>query len=167
LDRYGELYTTVSNVRSGIEKSPNVKLVLNADDSLCASLGHNMDREAIYYGFSEEAYNNSSTVVNSDASICLYCKSKYEYSYNVYGHLGGFSCPNCGYMRPDSKVTCVKINELNTSYSDIIFSLSPIKGMTSRFHTTPELIFPDFITYITHWLRRPWDIFQAFRRKAL
>jgi len=71
LDRYGELYTTVSNVRS-----------------LCASLGHNMDREAIYYGFSEEAYNNSSTVVNSDASICLYCKSKYEYSYNVYGHLG-------------------------------------------------------------------------------
>jgi len=31
-------------------------------------------------------------------------------------------------MRPDSKVTCVKINELNTSYSDIIFSLSPIKG---------------------------------------
>jgi len=128
LDRYGELYTTVSNVRSGIEKSPNVKLVLNADDSLCASLGHNMDREAIYYGFSEEAYNNSSTVVNSDASICLYCKSKYEYSYNVYGHLGGFSCPNCGYMRPDSKVTCVKINELNTSYSDIIFSLSPIKG---------------------------------------
>jgi len=90
LDRYGELYTTVSNVRSGIEKSPNVKLVLNADDSLCASLGHNMDREAIYYGFSEEAYNNSSTVVNSDASICLYCKSKYEYSYNVYGHLGDF-----------------------------------------------------------------------------
>jgi len=49
-----------------------------------------MDREAIYYGFSEEAYNNSSTVVNSDASICLYCKSKYEYSYNVYGHLGDF-----------------------------------------------------------------------------
>jgi len=39
--------------------------------------------------------------------------------------------------------------------------------MTSRFHTTPELIFPDFITYITHWLRRPWDIFQAFSPESL
>ncbi|HOM02854.1 MAG TPA: MurT ligase domain-containing protein [Acetivibrio sp.] len=127
LDRYGELYTTLNNVRSGIEKSPNAKLVLNADDSLCASLGHNMDREVLYYGFSDEAYTGNSTVVNSDASICLYCKSKYEYSYHVYGHLGGFSCPNCGYMRPTSKVTCVKINELNTSYSDIIFALGPLK----------------------------------------
>jgi len=28
--------------------------------------------------------------VVSRCGICLYCKSKYEYSYNVYGHLGDF-----------------------------------------------------------------------------
>lgn len=128
LDRFGELYATLNGVRSGIKKSPDAKLVLNADDSLCASLGHNMDREIIYYGFSEEAYNGSETALNSDASICLYCKSKYEYSYQVYGHLGGFSCPSCGYMRPSSQVTCLKINELDSSYSNIIFSLIPTKS---------------------------------------
>lgn len=127
LDRYGELYSTLKGVKSGISKSPNVKLVLNSDDSLCASLGHSIEREIIYYGFSKGAYEGNEATLNSDAMFCLYCKSKYEYSHQVYGHLGGFSCPNCSYNRPESQVTCQKIDELSTSYSDIIFSISSDK----------------------------------------
>ncbi|MFZ5989047.1 MAG: MurT ligase domain-containing protein [Bacillota bacterium] len=124
LDRYGELYSTLNGVRSGIEKSPKTKLVLNSDDSLCASLGRNIDREVIYYGFSKEAYESTEKSINSDAMFCIYCKSKYEYTNQVYGHLGGFSCLNCGYKRPPSQVTCLKIDELTSSYSNIIFSMS-------------------------------------------
>lgn len=119
LDRYGELYTTLKSVKSGIEKSPETKLVLNADDSLCASLGYKSDKNIIYYGFDENAYAGIEESVNSDAMFCLYCKNKYEYSNHIYGHLGGFMCPNCGYQRPQTDITCSKVDELTVSYSSI------------------------------------------------
>ena len=132
LDRFGEIYSTLNNVRSGIEKSPNAKLVLNADDSLCVSLAHNSKREVVYYGFAQGACNSSENVENSDAVYCLYCKNRYEYSYKVYGHLGAFSCPNCSYSRPSSQLTCLKVDDLNSSYSDIVFSLDSANDDNER-----------------------------------
>lgn len=124
LDRYGELYTTLNGVRSGIQKSPNSRLILNADDSLCASLGKDVPQEVLYYGFDSQAYESPEKSINSDAVFCLYCKSKYDYSNRIYGHLGGFVCNTCGYRRPEPKVTCVKVEELNSSYSNVLFSLN-------------------------------------------
>lgn len=132
LDRYGELYSTLNNVRSGVEKSPNAKLVLNADDSLCVSLAHNLDRDVIYYGFAHGATDSGESIENSDAVYCLYCKSRYEYSYQVYGHLGAFSCPNCGYSRPLPQVACLKVVDLNSSYSDIEFTLESTDDANER-----------------------------------
>ncbi|HPD01441.1 MAG TPA: DUF1727 domain-containing protein, partial [Acetivibrio sp.] len=84
---------------------------------------HNVKRDVIYYGFAQGASDSGEKVENSDAVYCLYCKNRYEYSYQVYGHLGAFSCPNCGYSRPSPQVTCLGVNDLNSSYSDIVFSL--------------------------------------------
>ncbi|MCR4434522.1 MAG: Mur ligase family protein [Clostridiales bacterium] len=122
LDRYGELYATLKGVLSGIERCEKTKLVLNADDSLCASLGRNENRPTLYYGFSRSAYSGKKELINSDALFCVYCKGKYEYSYRIYGHLGGFSCPRCGYGRPQTHITCTHILELNSTYSLIRFS---------------------------------------------
>lgn len=124
LDRYGELYSTLNNVRSGIKKSSKTKLILNADDSLCASLGKDTDKEVIYYGFSPEAYEAKEKLVNSDAMFCIYCKTKYDYESHVYGHLGSFKCSSCGYSHPDTQITCVKVEELNSSYSNVLFSVA-------------------------------------------
>lgn len=123
LDRFGELYTTLNGVKSGIEKSPKTKLVLNSDDSLCASLGRNVNNDILYYGFAPAAYTGIEESANSDAMFCIFCKSKYEYTYRVYGHLGDFACKNCGYEKPSSQVTCVSIEELNSTYSDIILTI--------------------------------------------
>jgi len=124
LDRYGELYSTLNSVRSGINKSTKTKLVLNADDFLCASLGKDSGKEVIYYGFAGEAYESKEKLVNSDAMFCIYCKEKYEYESHVYGHLGSFACGSCGYRRPQSEVTCEKVVELNTSYSNVLISIA-------------------------------------------
>jgi UDP-N-acetylmuramyl tripeptide synthase len=124
LDRYGELYSTLNSVRSGINKSKKTKLVLNADDSQCASLGKDTDKEVIYYGFANEAYPSQEKLVNSDAMFCIYCKTRYDYESHVYGHLGNFACSSCGYRRPDTKITCEKVIELNTSYSNVLFSVA-------------------------------------------
>lgn len=124
LDRYGELYSTLNSVKSGIQKSSKTMLVLNADDSLCASLGMDTDKKVTYYGFDKNAYQSNEKLVNSDAMFCIYCKTRYDYENFVYGHLGSFSCSSCGYHRPDTIVTCVKVEELNTSYSNILFSVN-------------------------------------------
>ncbi len=124
LDRFGELYSTLQKVKSGIMNSPDVKLVLNADDSLCASLGKDTGRDSLYYGFGEDAYDMKNKKSGSDATFCIYCKSKYEYSTRVYGHLGHFKCPGCGYVRPDSAITCSEITDLRSSSSSVKFSLN-------------------------------------------
>ncbi|RCX15481.1 UDP-N-acetylmuramyl tripeptide synthase [Anaerobacterium chartisolvens] len=123
LDRYGELYSTLKKVKAGIDKSPFVKLILNADDSLCASLGKDSLRPAVYYGVDSNAFNYSDKSSNSDAAFCIYCKTRYEYSYRTYGHLGGFHCPGCGYQRPDTQITCTGIDKLTSSYSSIKYTM--------------------------------------------
>lgn len=123
LDRYGELYSTLRGVASGIRKSPGVSLVLNADDSLCSSLGRDIPRETVYYGFDPDSYKGSEEAANSDAMFCIYCKTKYSYHNHIYGHLGDFSCPGCGYRRPAASTLCTKVTELTSSYSSIRFTV--------------------------------------------
>jgi lipid II isoglutaminyl synthase (glutamine-hydrolysing) len=123
LDRFGELYTTLKRVKSGIEKSKKTKLILNADDSLCASIGIDTEKEVLYFGMGIDSIENTEEIISSDATFCIYCKAKYNYSYHVYGHLGGFLCPNCGYKQPLATVTCQRVKELTSSYSNITFSI--------------------------------------------
>ena len=132
LDRYGELYTTLNRVKSGIIKSPKTKLVLNADDSLCASLGRDTGHEAIYFGMACDAWESIEKDKNSDAAYCLYCKTRYEYDFHVYGHLGGFRCPNCGYEKPVTQVTCMKVDELTSSSSHIRFAVNDGRGLSEE-----------------------------------
>jgi len=122
LDRYGELYTTLGGIRRGILKLNNTRLVLNADDSLCASLGKDTGKTAIYFGIGPYAYKNAEKPAYTDAMYCIYCKSKYIYSNRIYGHLGAYKCPNCGYCRPASNITCTEILELKSTYSRVQIS---------------------------------------------
>ncbi|MDQ2085916.1 MurT ligase domain-containing protein [Herbivorax sp. ANBcel31] len=124
LDRFGELYSTLRKVKSGIEKSPKAKLILNADDSLCASLAKNHNGKVLYYGFAQNAYEGSESLLNSDAVFCIYCMNKYHYKNRVYGHLGTFECPSCGYKRPQSDINCLKVEELNSSHTTLDISIS-------------------------------------------
>jgi UDP-N-acetylmuramyl tripeptide synthase len=124
LDRYGEVYSSLNSVLSGIRKTPGSTLVLNADDSLCASLGRESGNRVIYYGFSSTAWGCMENTVNNDATFCLYCKTGYDYKNHVYGHLGGFVCRKCGYRRPESTVTCIGIDELNENYTAVKLDLN-------------------------------------------
>lgn len=114
LDRYGEVYMVMDKVLSGIKRFKDVKLVLNADDSLCASLGISAGEaaQATYFGFEPSETLPTKEDDVSSANYCQFCHTKYEFSYHVLAHLGGFKCPGCGYSRPDAQVTCNKIIEL-------------------------------------------------------
>ncbi|MDD4495337.1 MAG: MurT ligase domain-containing protein, partial [Eubacteriales bacterium] len=123
-DRFGELSNTVSEVKTGISKCPEAKLVLNADDSLCSSLGKDVPNSVTYYGFSDDAYENTDAIINQDAVFCIYCKNRYGYDYRTYGHLGGFRCAGCGYSSPEAQVTCIGVDELSAENSIIRIGIS-------------------------------------------
>lgn len=124
LDRYGELYTTLGRVKEGMRKCPDATLILNADDSLSASLGRDeAGHKTVFYGFEPAACTAGGKAVNSDASFCVYCREKYEYSFNTYAHLGGFSCPSCGYARPEPNVGVAGILETTSDFSRVLLHL--------------------------------------------
>ncbi len=119
LDRYGELYTTLNNVREGINGSPDTKLILNADDSLCASLGIGVPNQVIYFGLGDNVYPEEFIKANTDAAFCINCKSRYNYLSSSFGHLGHFQCPSCGYERPEAQIECTQILEYDNISSTI------------------------------------------------
>lgn len=118
LDRYGEVLTTVNKIRAGLSKLPNVKLVLNADCSLTSSLSDLPHSEIHYFGVNGPLYEGTSSDI-SDAVYCIHCKTKYQYHYHTFGHLGGFYCEKCGYHRQDPEVALTKVIEWKDASSVI------------------------------------------------
>ncbi len=101
LDRYGELNTTAEFIKNAIDKNPDLKLVLNADDPIVATF--NRTKYAVYYGFENVEYkctyehksNAPSEVFNCD------CGEELKYSKQFFAQQGHYYCPKCGYKRPE------------------------------------------------------------------
>ena len=126
LDRYGELDTTARKIQDGIDKNPNLALLLNADDPLVANLGKK--NKVIFYGFEDIEFVGTRTISQAPAEMfnCV-CGKPLEYSKRFYAQQGHYYC-SCGYKRPECKYTgfakifngyieiSVKCNDMTTSY---------------------------------------------------
>lgn len=124
LDRYGEVYTTLTKILEGVKKSPETKLILNGDESLLGKLDIKNPTE--FYGFNVPIQKDTKVDVNSDSKFCKFCKSPYSYNFITYNHLGDFYCPNCGYKRPPLKYTVNEIIEATPEYSRVVINNTPI-----------------------------------------
>lgn len=109
LDRYGEIDITSDIINKAIEKVPNLKLVLNGDDPLCVKFGRNENVSAYYYGISEQVLPQLDDT--KEGRFCPICGEEQRYNYYHYSQLGDFSCPSCGFKRPqiDFNVTNVSL----------------------------------------------------------
>lgn len=111
LDRYGEVYTTLSKIMEGVVKVPETTLLLNGDESLLAKL--DVPNKKVYYGFEKSPMTDTKIDVNADAKFCKFCKSPYEYNFITYNHLGDFYCSNCGFKRENLTYKVTDIVDLN------------------------------------------------------
>ena len=111
LDRYGEIDNTLNYIKRALELSPETKLLLNGDDPLLVQFGLSPNRKAWYMCVDE----NVGISVNEvrEGQFCSLCGSKLIYDYYHYSQLGKFSCPSCGFKRPepDFKIDNVKLGE--------------------------------------------------------
>ncbi len=101
LDRYGELNTTAEFIKKAIDKNPDLKLVLNADDPIVSTF--NRKKHAIYYGFENVEYDctyEHKSNAPSEAFNCS-CGEPLKYSKQFFAQQGHYYCPTCGYKRPD------------------------------------------------------------------
>lgn len=99
LDRYGELNTTAGFIKNAIDKNPNLKLILNADDPLVATFDRT--KYAVYYGFENVEYDcnyEHKSNAPAEAFNCP-CGEPLEYSKQFMAQEGHYYCSKCGYKR--------------------------------------------------------------------
>ena len=126
LDRNGEVETLILKINEFLKTYKN-NLILNADDPNVARLGKaNPDNKNVYY-FSVEKYKYASIEQKEagEGKFCPFCKTKLEYEYYQYSHIGKFKCPNCGYGNNEiyKLATDVNLNNRTFKIDDITYKI--------------------------------------------
>ncbi len=98
LDRNGEVESLILRINEFL-KTYTGNLVLNNDDPNVSRLGKaNPENSNVYY-FSVDEYEFATKTLKEagEGKFCPFCKSRLEYEYYQYSHIGKFKCPNCGF----------------------------------------------------------------------
>jgi UDP-N-acetylmuramyl tripeptide synthase len=114
LDRYGEMETLATEWGKTVaSRSGRTRFALNADDPAIADLGREESGEAregvVYFGIEDVSQALPELQHAFDAKHCRRCGHPYTYERAFVGHLGHYSCPNCGAMRPQPDVAATAI----------------------------------------------------------
>ncbi len=109
LDRYGEIDHTQDVIAGALASSPATTLVYNADDPLCASIARRVENPTIAFGFAASAAGAEEPDKVSDSRFCAVCNAPLEYDYVLYGQLGSYRCPSCGWARPALDIVCDRV----------------------------------------------------------
>lgn len=102
LDRYGELNTTAKKIQEAIDKNPDLKLILNADDPIVVNFKTKDNIKPIYFGFENITFMDKNVESNAPMELfnCSQCGNVLKYSKRFYAQQGHYYC-DCGYSRPE------------------------------------------------------------------
>ncbi|HET9676886.1 MAG TPA: MurT ligase domain-containing protein, partial [Solirubrobacterales bacterium] len=114
LDRYGEMEALADEwAKTVAVRAGRTGFVLNADDPLIADLGRDPAGErregVLYFGIDDDSQALPELQHAFDAKHCRRCGHPYAYARAFVGHLGHYSCPNCGAERPRPEVAATEI----------------------------------------------------------
>ncbi len=122
LDRYGETEVLADEwAKTVAGRAGRSRFALNADDPLVADLGRDAEgrrREGVvYFGIDDASQALPELQHAFDARHCRRCGHPYAYARAFVGHLGHYSCPNCGAERPapDVAATGVELHGMRGS----------------------------------------------------
>ena len=87
----------------------NTRLVLNADDLLCAGL--NPEYPRAYFGIDRlPSYHTECHNLVRDITACPQCGGKLSWEFVRYHHIGRAHCPACGFHSPEAQYRASKID---------------------------------------------------------
>ena len=124
LDRNGEVESLILKINEFL-KTYEGNLVLNNDDPNVARLGRaNENNKNVYY-FSVDKYKfaTEEAVEAGEGKFCPFDKTRLEYEYYQYSHIGKFKCPKCGYGEENlyTKVENVDLDAKTFKEEDISY----------------------------------------------
>lgn len=97
MTRNGDPEYVLKQIKKAINN--DMKLVINADDPLIASLNND---NACLYGINDNIYTKEeNNYIYDDGYYCPKCKSKLAYDYRQFGHVGKYHCTKCSFSRGD------------------------------------------------------------------
>ena len=98
LDRNGEVESLILKINEFL-KTYTGNLVLNNDDPNVARLGRaNPNNQNVkYYSVDKYKFATEKQKEAGEGKFCPFCKTKLQYEYYQYSHVGKFSCPKCGF----------------------------------------------------------------------
>ncbi len=125
LDRYGELERLADDWAAMVaDRTGTTEFAICADDPLIADLGRDDDlarRPGVtYFGIDDPGQALPQLQHAFDAKHCRRCGSPYTYARAFVGHLGHYSCPNCGADRPPPDVAATAIRLDGMRGSDLV-----------------------------------------------
>ncbi len=106
LDRYGEIDITMDLLRKAFDMAPEMRIVVNGDDSLSTYLAQESGHPLVTYGISEQVpgaqgHAAGGTHEIREGQFCKRCGNRLEYRFYHYSQLGVYHCPSCGFGRPE------------------------------------------------------------------
>ncbi len=117
LDRNGEMETLILKIQKFLENYTG-NLILNADDPNVSRLSKaNPENERVWF-YSIEKCNESTEQLHeaAEGTYCPFCRTKLQYEYYQYAHVGKFECPECHYGKVDIYQLLTQINIENGTF---------------------------------------------------
>ncbi len=122
LDRYGELDIIASKWKQVLsDNKAKIKLILNADDPLVASIGQTDSTHNFYYGL-ETLSKIQTSHHQADSIFCPKCHTQLNYTTIYYSHLGHWNCHKCGNKNPTLTLTTRQIRQITDKGLEIVTS---------------------------------------------
>lgn len=154
LDRNGEVESLILRINDFL-KTYNGNLILNNDDPNVARLGQsNPSNNNIYY-FSVDKYKFATEKIKEagEGKFCPFCKTRLEYEYYQYSHVGKFKCPNCNFgdneiyklaTNVDLKNRCFDIDgntyKINGNSIYLIYNYTAVYSVCSLYDISNDVV---------------------------
>ena len=154
LDRNGEIESLILRINDFL-KTYNGNLILNNDDPNVARLGQaNPSNNNIYY-FSVDKYKFATEKIKEagEGKFCPFCKTRLEYEYYQYSHVGKFKCPNCNFgdneiyklaTNVDLKNRCFDIDgntyKINGNSIYLIYNYTAVYSVCSLYDISNDVV---------------------------
>ena len=161
LDRNGEVESLILRINEFL-KTYNGNLILNNDDPNVARLGQaNPSNKNIYY-FSVDKYKFATEKIKEagEGKFCPFCKTRLEYEYYQYSHVGKFKCPNCNFgdneiyklaTNVDLKNRCFDIDgntyKINGNSIYLIYNYTAVYSVCSLYDISNDIVKKSFSTF--------------------
>lgn len=94
----------------------STKVILNADDIICASLAPNC-KNRVYFGLDIDKTHEESPEYLQDIVYCPKCGQKLEAEYIRYNHIGRMHCTGCDFGSPAPDFLITDINREGSTFT--------------------------------------------------